>query len=599
MTNNINKPFLYYKLFSLNKNLKLAGQILIIASVFYASLGKSAIMDFEEYNIAPFTSLTNEQYFDDNQFEIEKSTFKQARELALQGKKSFQNGNKKQALNDLSRAWELDPEFAAAGMLIAMIYLENKDYDQVLKVALQLQKVHPVGFSLAGAAYTGKGEHDKAKLEFKKAIEARPEDTSAIFNLAAYAIADSNFDKARTYYNDVLNFDAENLQALLKLSDLDIKTGHPEQAIAALEKAINKHPEALQPRIKLGLLHLNAGDPLKTLAITEPALKKHPDHIAILKLVGVAQLTLGLPHKALPPLKKIALKQPDNLVSHYNLALVYEQLGQFNLALQEIDKALKIDANHASARFMRARVLAHAGQLDDSLALLQSLSASFPESPDIKDFKGRIAIAQNRPSEAVILFQEALTIRETNNLIIQLAIAQIKSGDSEAGYKTFYNWLEKHPKDILTRISLADVLLVQAKLEEAQQQYIEIIRQYPDLAIAHNNLAWLLARKDDLDNALKHAEKANKLEPENPQVMDTLGVINLSMGRAEKAVSLLQNASKKVPNDLNMRFHLAQALAQNGATRDAKGILKELMDQDQKFAEYKRAETLLVELEAK
>ena len=74
---------------------------------------------------------------------------------------------------------------------------------------------------------------------------------------------------------------------------------------------------------------------------------------------------------------------------------------------------------------------------------------------------------------------------------------------------------------------------------------------------------------------MEYAERAHRLAPFNPSVLDTLGLVLTRTGDAKKGVQLLRMASALSPAQAEIRLHLAQALAKSG---DKSGARKELAE---------------------
>ena len=79
-----------------------------------------------------------------------------------------------------------------------------------------------------------------------------------------------------------------------------------------------------------------------------------------------------------------------------------------------------------------------------------------------------------------------------------------------------------------------------------------------------NNLAWTAGQTKD-PKALEYAEKAYKLAPDQPVVLDTLGVLLVEKGDKARGVEMLQKASKMQPAAASIRLNLAKALISHGA----------------------------------
>lgn len=117
------------------------------------------------------------------------------------------------------------------------------------------------------------------------------------------------------------------------------------------------------------------------------------------------------------------------------------------------------------------------------------------------------------------------------------------------------------------------------------------VRQAPDYAVAHNNLAMALAQTGLFEQALVHAQKAVSLHPIFAEAYNNMGNIISSMGKTDEAIRLYQKALQLSPgyaeahNNLGIAyyatnrlqksiFHFRQALRENPYYTDAQNNLK-------------------------
>jgi tetratricopeptide (TPR) repeat protein len=153
----------------------------------------------------------------------------------------------------------------------------------------------------------------------------------------------------------------------------------------------------------------------------------------------------------------------------------------------------------------------------------------------------------------------------------------------------FKESMAKDPKAITAlMVFQADLRLLQGRDQEAVSLYRQVLEHDIRNPTAMNNLAWILALKQGkADEALQFAQQALEITGPNPALLDTRGVIYLTMGRAEQAVQDLQTAVEERPT-ATYCFHLAraQAMAQNldkakEAFRKAKdlGLTPDRLDQ--------------------
>jgi predicted Zn-dependent protease len=98
-----------------------------------------------------------------------------------------------------------------------------------------------------------------------------------------------------------------------------------------------------------------------------------------------------------------------------------------------------------------------------------------------------------------------------------------------------------------------------------------------------NNAAWTAAQLKD-PKALEYAEQANKLVPDNPSIMDTLGVILVDKGDTARGLELQKKAVDGAPNAPGIRLNYARGLIKSGQKDAAKKELEALQKLGDKFA---------------
>ena len=122
------------------------------------------------------------------------------------------------------------------------------------------------------------------------------------------------------------------------------------------------------------------------------------------------------------------------------------------------------------------------------------------------------------------------------------------------------------------------------------EQYRKILEVQPNEPISLNNLA-MLTIEEEPENALKMAERAVSLRPDDANYVDTLGAVLLHMGKATQAQTVLGEAYKNFPSNPTIGYRYAEALAAIGDRQGARTLLLELVSRN--FAEREQAQALL------
>ena len=110
------------------------------------------------------------------------------------------------------------------------------------------------------------------------------------------------------------------------------------------------------------------------------------------------------------------------------------------------------------------------------------------------------------------------------------------------------------------------------RLDVLEDDLRRVIRMKPDYAHAYNALGFTLAEKTDrLAEARDLIEKAFKLAPEDPFILDSLGWVQYRLGNVGEALKLLQ-AAYAARSDPEIAAHLGEVLWKAGQRDEAKKI---------------------------
>ena len=204
--------------------------------------------------------------------------------------------------------------------------------------------------------------------------------------------------------------------------------------------------------------------------------------------------------------------------------------------------AVPPDPNSFAGRRLAADELLKAGKADEAIAGYRALLDKVDQKTE-GDLWARLGFAYREKGsliDSVHAFEKASLLLEANPIIeTQLALSYQAVND----------------------------------LQHASDSYARALRMNPNNPLALNNLAFLmLEHGGDLDIALKFAQQAVKLSPEQADFVDTAAMIQLKKNETEAAADELSKISAALPQNAIFHFHYALALAAKG---DAAGAQKE------------------------
>lgn len=507
-------------------------------------------------------------------------------------------GNVTQGMSELQSAAALAPNQHTADNMLALAYIEQKQYDKALAAIQEMERNLPrnPGVSvLRGQVYAGKGDLARAGSSFEAALAVDPNFFPAIDALAQLDQLAKRPDAARQRLEGVLAHDKTHLQAMLALAQLALRQNDRKTALNWLEKAANAHPSALEPRQQLVSFYLENQDYAKALAVANAAQQAHPNSPVALDLLGTAQLAAGEKENALSSTKRLAEKMPQSAAAQMKLAQAHLNLGHQNEARVALNRALTLQSDFQPAQEALTNLEIQSGRINEALRLARQIQAAQPKAAIGFLLEGNAQLAASKPAAAAQAYSQAFALDKHNTTLIKWHQASYLTDRSNQADNRLIEWLDAQPADFPVRAYLAQHYLNTGRVPQAIGQYETLLRYAPGNVLVLNNLAALYQQQND-PRALATAEQAYKLNPKSAATQDTLGWILVTQGQAKRGLQLIQSAVTQQPQIPTLRYHLAVALAKTGAKSQARTELEQLLQKSPAFPESTSAKALLQSL---
>jgi Flp pilus assembly protein TadD len=263
-------------------------------------------------------------------------------------------------------------------------------------------------------------------------------------------------------------------------------------------------------------------------------------------------------------------EDPGNRAVVEKLALLHAMEENWSEARLWCEKVVAADPRDAQARRNLAFVLSRLGEREASREQYARAIADDPDDPDAWGRLGVLLSEDGFHERAIAALARAVELApEDARLRAELARAWADSGDAATALAEYERALAIEPA---TREAVNGKALLLSH-EGRPREAVEVLRSaLPALAEdleTLNNLAWILANESiDPEEAYRHARAAERIDPDDPEVLDTLGWAAIRSGRASEAVGPLTAAWEKT-GDAQVRLHLGIALAEAG--RGAEG----------------------------
>ena len=508
-------------------------------------------------------------------------------------------GESEVALRDLEKVAAADPGNRADLALIAA-HLQRREFDAALQAVASLEKKQaddPLVHNLRGTALLGKRDLSGARASLEKALALSPTYYPAAANLANLDIVEKKPADARQRFETLLAKDPKNMQALLALAQLRAKEGGTTEEVAVLiNRAVTANPSEPTPRLALIGLYLGKKDTKSALSAAQEAVAALPNEAAILDAAGRAQQAAGDYNQALATYGKLATLKPDLPLPYLRMAEVEVAAKDKEAALQSLHKALKVMPDSLDAQRGIIMLELDAGRVTEALAVAREVQKQRPKEAVGYVFEGDLHAAQRSWADAATAYRAGLIVLPAaTEIAIKLYATLSVSGNVAEADRFAQTWLKDHPTDARFRLHLAESATVRKDYAAAAKLYRTLLEAQPDNAALLNNVAWVAGQLKD-PKAIEYAEKANKLAPNQPAVMDTLGVLLVDQGDQARGLVLLKEAVALAPQQAMIRLNYAKALIKAGQKNEARSELDELAKLGDKFTAQAEVTALLTGL---
>ena len=462
----------------------------------------------------------------------------------------------------------------------------------------------------------------EARREVEQLVARNPKDINILSLAASQALSQADFSGARTYLETALAIAPANSQLLTMLARTEMRAGSLDAAEAAWQR-LQQVPESrtaasmglvevaqLRGRAseaRKGLEQMRAEDPKATaprlilarmmLAASEaaPAAKLLAETIAIaprdasLRL-QVARLLgeFGRYDEALGQVREAVEVAPESGEAWLEMARLQLAMDRPGPARESAEKAVALERDSIEGVGTLALLDLRAKQGDSALRRAVELSVRRPLDPRAAVLEGDVRLALGQPREAAQAYERAFGL-SADLLIAAKQSAAMRSARMANPEGPLARWVAARPDDIRARTLLADAYQLDGQRDLAIDQYERLARSTGAGFAALNNLAWLYYETGDA-RAEATARRAFDLAPGNPAIADTYGWILTEKGQVAEGLKTLTQAAAIAPDNPDIQYHHAAALARSGQTQRALGLLDKVLAANASFASRAAAE---------
>ncbi|MEZ4333552.1 MAG: tetratricopeptide repeat protein [Myxococcota bacterium] len=479
----------------------------------------------------------------------------------------------------IRRATEEAPDSLGAQLVLSLYLGQQGDLDGALAAAERAVAIDPknrgaelrVAELLADIGYKRQDEASmkKAREMVDAILEKEPDSPEARFVDAKLKLTQNDLAGAKSSLEIVLQAKPDWAQAHFVLGSTLVASGEFARARVELARAVELDPQLLDARKLLARVHAQLGEHEFAIEQGRAYLAQRPDDGEVRIVVGQSLIRVGRSQEAYEEVEKIPEEKRD--------AAAQFALGRLDLAFGRVEQGkarlLKADAlAPGNAQVLRSLLAVdrEQGKLAESAARIDRAAQANPSDSQLAELQGEVALLRGETESGRKALSRAIEL-DGRNVTAQLTLAELaqREGKPEEMIGILERAAESVPESADLQYRLAVVYEQNDRRADAITAYEKAIKLNNDLAMAKNNLAYLMAESGgDLDRALELAQQAKEQMPDDGNAADTLGWVMLKRGVPSAAIGYLEEARGRFPQDAHevqgiVRNHLAEAYEKN------------------------------------
>lgn len=463
---------------------------------------------------------------------------------------------------------ELSPNDIEAQQYLTLLYLRD---NQLEKSAEQLQFVYQIvekdhkqdtvkknvlskGLKFIGALLVIEAHHEKAYNVYQHYIKKQASVTgfekySGQQNLILASLA-MNAKKYNMVVSALDGIEKSSSQyftsaAMMKTKALQ-KLGRLNEAAKLLQILVKDKETSDSKRLELTRLLIQVGKKDEATIILNDLITKHPKNNDLLKALIALNIDQQSWREAKRNNRKLRKSEAYQNDAAYFKGEINEGQGKLKQALADFRK-VKSGAFLKNAHKNTARLSSKVESLDIAQQWLQSEQKKSSKKKDQAywlKLEADLLSDKRKYTDALQRYNSVVTLMP-----------------KKMSYRYYRGLLFERTKQIAL----------------AERDFNFIIKKQKNNANALNALGFLLLKHTSrFDEAKAHIEKAFKLKPNDPTIMDSLGWVYYRTGEMAIAESYLRKAFRAVKNP-QIASHLITVLAKSGQHQEARKLFNEMI----------------------
>ena len=451
---------------------------------------------------------------------------------------------------DITQLYAVLSDYSSLWLSLGRLYRRVGQQEQALQAVQEAASLAPTSLPIyleVAIELRELGQYREALQMLDQLLERDPQHLQTLHHLGVLYLKQQAPEQAAAYFEKTLAIQPSYLESQIQLAVLFREAGAFERSQQQLQTALVHHPGEFRILLQLGLLERrryrlhqaldwfqqaqdNADRPtqiqqaqlqiievLRDLNRLEDAgqaidllLAQYPEDIKIKMLQASVYQRQHKFVAAAEVYRSILHRDPSHLNARLALSRVFEELGQFEPALDLLKVNAMVAADALTLRLRTVEMLRCGHQLATATSQLQDLVAQYPQEGRISLQLGYVERQCGHRRQALAHFQRAQRLATEAGPAFNaqlLAIEELRDlGHLDEALDQLRQLLPQWSHHPRPKMLMASILRQQLKLSAAIDLYQEILQTDPHHPQAHLELATVLSETKQGTAAIEQLE---------------------------------------------------------------------------------------------
>lgn len=477
----------------------------------------------------------------------------------------------------LEEALKLDEKLTVGKMALASAYFQSGEYEKSLELAetwLQQDNKDIVALNLAALSLFKLNKNDKAEVYLQDSLKVKPGNPIALIYFSNVKLNSATPADAKPYLDAIVKHNPDYIEGYLHYYSGYKKLGMAQKALDDVKKLYRQDATNINKALMYARVLVNEQDAKQALEILNKVAKKDTNPAIYWGMLGDTYVQLQKFEDAINTYKDWARINNGNPLPWVKQIFVHQLTNKWGEGLVVAQNALKQFTNNSQLQLLEVDLLLKTQKVDLVDAKLKTLESSITNSELVR-LRGEYWLQKgdvNKGLDALVKYYDTTPSYRAATLIYTAS----KTQNVKKAYQFLQTHLNKHPQDLTNTLLFANENLISNK-DLSIELYLKVLAKEPQHLVSLNNLAWLYGEQNNLTNALEYGEKALKLSPNSPAVMDTVALIKLKNNDLVAAEQLSAKAYTASDKNLDVGFTYLQILKAKADESAATNLENELV----------------------